>query len=219
MMAVYPGINCPEIGCVLDHLKKIGEIGASVAHIDIADGKFTNFITWNNPAALRDLQLTTKDQQLCFELHLMVQNPKEDLELWSGIDIKRVIVHVDSVERDDFDLIVEHCELNNIEVVPAVNVGLSTRRILRYIDEFKFRSALVLAVSPGPSGQKFDDRALDVIRELHSRFPKLSIVVDGGVNLDVALRAKEAGADTLVSTSYVWESKNPAGMLHKLQIV
>jgi len=212
-MTVYPGINCSDLKCVKERLLKCRELDAPLAHIDISDGIFTPFVTWNEPEALRQAQ----GEKVSLELHLMVQNPKEVLEKWVGYDVKRVIVHVDSVSRDDFDLVVEHCELNNIEVVPAVTVGVSTRRILRYIDDFKFRCALVLAVSPGPSGQKFDKRALEIIRDIRSKFPKLSITVDGGVNPAVAKRAKEAGADTLVSTSYIWESKDPKAAYEKLK--
>ena len=216
-MTIYPGINCSNFDCVKERIAKCKELGAVIAHVDISDGKFTKTITWNDPEELRKTFSMSHSTCPELELHLMVQNPKEVLEAWRENDVRRVIVHVDAVEREEFDLIVEHSELNNIEVVPAVTANVSTRRILRYLDEFKFRSALVLAVAPGPSGQKFDDGALEVVRELKSKFPKLSIVVDGGVNPDVALRAKEAGADTLISTSYIWESKDPKSSYEKLK--
>jgi len=180
-----------------------------LVHLDISDGVFTKTLTWNNPKEL--------EEDMPLELHLMVKNPHEAIEIWSEHNLRRVIVHIDSISREEFDLIVEHSELHNIEVVPAVSAGDPTRRLLRYIEEFQFRSAFVLAVPPGPSGHKFDERALDAIREINAKFPKISIAVDGGVNLEVGARAQEAGADTLVSTSYIWESKDPSAAYEELK--
>ncbi len=76
-----------------------------------------------------------------------------------------------------------------------------------------------LAVTPGFSGQKFQENVLEKIRTLRARDPRVIIEVDGGITLDVARRVKEAGANVLVSSSYIWNSSNPKEAFRALQEV
>ena len=68
--------------------------------------------------------------------------------------------------------------------------------------------ALVLAVIAGKSGQKFNPEALDEIKKLRGRNPNIDIAVDGGINLETGKLAVEAGANILISGSYLFNSKN-----------
>jgi len=52
---------------------------------------------------------------------------------------------------------------------------------------------------------------------LRQKFPDVKIEVDGGVNLETASKIKEAGADIIVSASYIWESRNPKEAYLKLK--
>ena len=46
--------------------------------------------------------------------------------------------------------------------------------------------------------------------------PSAIIEVDGGINLETAKLVKDAGADIVVSASYIFESLNPKEMYNKL---
>ena len=64
----------------------------------------------------------------------------------------------------------------------------------------------MLAVNPGPSGQKFLPLALEKIKFLRAHMTNGTIEVDGGVDASVAALVKAAGADRAVSTSFIWDS-------------
>ena len=68
---------------------------------------------------------------------------------------------------------------------------------------------MILAVEPGISGQEFQDNQLEKIRVLREKIPNAKIEVDGGINIRNAFDIKQAGADILVSSSYIWNSGNP----------
>ena len=74
--------------------------------------------------------------------------------------------------------------------------------ILKEIDE-----VMVMGVKPGAAGQKFNDdvlqkiKTLDYTRKKHCL--KYLISVDGGINPDTAKLCWNAGADLLVSGSYL----------------
>ena len=77
--------------------------------------------------------------------------------------------------------------------------------ILKQIDE-----VMLMAVNPGAAGQEFDDRILQKIKILNytrkKHGLKYLISVDGGINPDTAKLCWNAGADLLVSGSYLAKS-------------
>ena len=64
-----------------------------------------------------------------------------------------------------------------------------------------------MAVTPGAAGQEFDARVLQKIKKLHytrkKHGLKYLISVDGGINPETAKLCWDAGADLLVSGSYL----------------
>ena len=204
-MAVIPAINETNFQSVKERIKQAQSFGAEWVHIDVADGKFTKNILWNNPEDLENLYTTDYEPRTNFEVHLMVENPDEVLDEWLDAGVKRVIVHVESAR--DVDIMKMKCLALGIEFVLASNPDTQVDKLLEYkndVDGF-----LVLAVNPGLAGQKFQENQLEKIKTLRQKSPDAKIEVDGGVNLETAPKIKTAGADILVAASAVWGSKSP----------
>ncbi|MDP3244473.1 MAG: hypothetical protein Q8M83_02305 [bacterium] len=68
---------------------------------------------------------------------------------------------------------------------------------------------LILCVTPGKSGQKFQGKNLAKIRALRKKYPNLPIEVDGGVNLNNAKKIFQAGATRLSAASAILNADNP----------
>ena len=66
---------------------------------------------------------------------------------------------------------------------------------------------MIMGVKPGASGQEFDQRVLQkitILNETRKRHGlKYTISVDGGINEKTAMACWNAGADLLVSGSYL----------------
>ena len=90
-MIVVPAINCADSDCVKEKLQKAEEFGAEWAQIDIADGKFTNWKTWNNPEEISNLK--SQISNLNLEIHLMIEEPQNIIDDWIKAGAKRIIVH------------------------------------------------------------------------------------------------------------------------------
>src|SRR5690606_12421623 len=92
-----------------------------------------------------------------------------------------------------------------IVVNPRTAIGERFRGVL---GEFDF--VLVMSVHPGFGGQPFDDIALSKLRQLRQWRAEdgldLGLEIDGGINSATAARAREAGADILVSGSALFGS-------------
>ena len=81
--------------------------------------------------------------------------------------------------------------------------------------------ALLMGVNPGFGGQKFIENTINKVKALRqlidSKGSKALIQVDGGVQADTAPCLVEAGADVLVSGSYVFKASDPVATIHDLK--
>ena len=238
-MQIIPAINCENFECVKEKLQKAAEFfsdlpaGASQsrakegwAQIDIADGKFTPHKTWNNPKDLSNI----KDQlsNINLEIHLMLENPLDAIDNWIKAEVKRIIVHYEAIceeaarnedndETDIINFLLEKCSNQGVELGLAINPDTPVDKIIIHLDRVRFIQ--ILAVNPGLAGQQFQAITLQKIKflkELNDDYSNVIIEVDGGINLEIAKMCKEAGADILISSSYIWGSENPKSVYKEL---
>jgi len=202
-MTVTPAVNETSFFEIEKKIRKAADFGALWIHLDVSDGKFTKNTLWNNPADL--LNINDKLSNIKIEVHLMVENPDEVFENWIDAGAQRVILHLEAIK--DLEVIKEKCANSGVELFIAGNPDTLVDKFLAYkgmVDGF-----LVLAVNPGLAGQKFQEDQLEKIKVLRQTFPDTKIEADGGVNADNTKAIKDAGADILVSASYIWNSKSP----------
>ena len=80
---------------------------------------------------------------------------------------------------------------------------------------------LVMSVEPGKGGQKFNIEALDKIEQLRRYIDENSfeclIEVDGGINGETGKDCALAGADVLVSGTYLFRSENIEKSIEKIK--
>jgi len=205
-----PSINVKNFSEFKKRLKAVQALGADWAHLDIADGKFTKIKLWNNP---KELKVKSSKLKVNLEAHLMVKNLDTVLKDWLAAGVKRVIVHVESAK--DILAILKQCQAKKAELALALNPDTPAGRILPYKNLVK--QVLVLAVQPGPAGQRFKASQLKKIKSLRQKMPGVKIEVDGGINLKTAKLCKKAGAEMLVSAAYIFGSENPRAAYRQLR--
>jgi ribulose-phosphate 3-epimerase len=233
-MNIIPAINETDFKEIKNKINLTKDFGAEWAHIDVADGKFAPNKLWNNPRDLiTNYQLPITKPNI--EVHLMVENPDEVLGDWIKAGAKRVIAHIEAINfgKSDFhkevrlpyiEKMKKQCEDAGVELALAINPDTPIEHLFESYESYemesrKIGSFLILAVNPGLPGQKFQENQLDKIRALRQKMPDVIIMVDGGVNLETAPKIKEAGADILVSASYIWNNKDPEAAYQKLQTI
>src|SRR3989344_1066839 len=170
--------------------------------IDISDGIYTPNTTWNNPKELQNLKT-----KINLEIHLMISCPENQFEKWILQNVKRIIFHVDS--KSGYEKVKEISETlknKDIQFGIALNPEVTIEQVKNLITLADI--VLLLGVTPGFSGQKFQPKTLEKIKKLRELFPGGIIEVDGGINPETAKQCIEAGASILVSGSYIFNSKN-----------
>lgn len=212
-MEVVPSINEVDFEAVKRRLSEIKSLGATRAHIDVSDGLFTEYKSWNNPLDLKVSDLI-KIKGLKIEVHLMIEDPDDVFEYWIEAGAKKIIVHIESAKK--IRLIKQQCEKAGAELALAINPETAINGLFNEPD---IKNFLILGVRPGPSGQKFDENQLEKIKLLRAKMPDAKIEVDGGVNPEIAGKLKEAGADEIVSGAYIWNSPNPQKAYEELSSV
>ena len=209
---IIPGINSRDYEAAARAAKKISEF-SDWAHLDVEDGVFTPNLTWGDPLEFKELRESeTAIKMMNFEVHLMIQEPEKELQSWLGAGAKRVIIHLEAMSNPHF--ILETAKKTGKEVMLAISPPTAVEMLTPYLSSFS--AFQILAVSPGASGQKFDEKVLEKIKFLREGAPDAIIEVDGGINPETAKLAREAGARVLVSTSYIMNSPDPASAFRAL---
>jgi len=170
--------------------------------IDVSDGIFTPNITWNNPE-----ELNVISPGVLLEIHLMIASPAKYFNDWVASGAKRIIIHVNNQShQEEVAAMAKKAKDKGV----SFGIALTPEVLVKDIKNLVLVAdvVLLLAVSPGFSGQKFDESILKKIGNLRKEFGNVIIEVDGGINPAVAKKCVAAGADILVSASYIFTSPN-----------
>lgn len=179
-------------------------------HIDVADGIFTFHKTWNNPR-----EWAAVGAPFSFEVHLMVEHPEAWIASWLEAGAKHFVVPVEAVDQDSLRAIAAQCKTNHAELILSSNPETPPEDLTPFLHTLsRFQ---VLCVNPGLAGQKFLPLALEKVKWLKYALPDAIIEVDGGITPETAKWAKEAGADIIVSASYIFKSKEPSKAYEELK--
>lgn len=211
-MTIIPAINCQNIDDVRERVKVANDLDADWVHIDVSDGRFTFNKSWGDAGAWPKLA-----GELKVEVHLMVEEPEKEINAWLDAGVKRIIVHLETINDETFSELKRKTSKKKVELMLAVNPETPAENLKPYfgkVSEFQ-----VLAVYPGPSGQKFLPLVADKIKFLRREMPDATIEVDGGINEETARIAKSAGADIVVSASYIFGSADPKRVYEKLKAI
>jgi len=203
-MNVIPVVNCNDAACIQACVvaAKTFLNKGELLHLDVTDGVFTMHQTANNPEVWKNLQTP-----FFFEVHLMVVHPEEYLLPWIAAGAKRIIVHCESLDDQSLTKIISLCGERNVEVMLASNPDTPKEALAPYCG--RLRAFQVLAVRPGAPGQELLPEVLGKITFLREAAPDATSEVEGGINAETAAIVKSAGADLVVSGTYIFESPDP----------
>jgi ribulose-phosphate 3-epimerase len=195
-------------------IDEVEKYGVDMIHIDVMDRHFVPNLTFGAPL-VRGLQT-----DLAYDIHLMVENPENYIEdfakaLPRGRKPKDDIITVHIEACRHIHRVVQQIKEAGFRVGIALNPGTSLALIEEIVEEVDM--VLIMTVNPGFSGQKFIASCLNKVRELRANFPNLDIEVDGGVDDKTAALCIGAGANVLVSASYLFGSKNRREAINSLR--
>lgn len=205
---VYPSIFAADFGRLADEAKRIADAGADGIHVDIMDGHFVPNLTLG-PKALAAINRATP---LFLDVHIMVYHPFDLVERLVEAGADRITFHFEATEQIESTIsYIKKCGIQaGMALCPETSVDFAFR-FLPLLDLL-----LLMTVSPGFGGQKFEEPVLEKIEQTYELLKKQGLVrnqekkqgcfieVDGGINEVTAKKCIEKGANALVSGTYLF---------------
>jgi len=206
-MKIIPAILTTDPEIFQQQLHQVENL-TDLVHIDICDGVFVPEKT-GDPELLRSIQTPVQ-----FELHLMVQNPAQEIERWYNFpNIKRIIFHLEATQIPAASI--EHIEAYGFKAGVAVNPETTLEQIggTGYETDLMF----FLAVHPGKQGQTFIPEVLEKIKLFKEKHPDTPVGLDGGIHIPELNILKNLNLDYVVMGSEIFSHPNPTEHFKELQ--
>ena len=209
-MRINPSILSADFSNMAFELESIRE--ADMVHVDVMDSHFVPNLTFGLPV----VNAWKKVSPLPFDVHLMISDPDTWAPRYAETS-EMVTFHVESAK--DTRRIIEKIKTLGKKAGIAIKPNTPLDPYIELLPDLD--QLLVMTVEPGFGGQKFMIEMLPKIRRarevIDADNPSCFLQVDGGVNSETIVLAAEAGADTFVAGSAVFDGVNPSAALQKLR--
>ena len=212
-LKIAPSLLAANFSDLRADMDMINRSEADWLHLDIMDGVFVPNISFGFPVLKHVAKLCQKP----LDVHLMIVSPEKFIPEVKALGAYMMNVHYEACPHLHrvVQQIKEAGMKAGVTLNPATPVALLAD-IIRDVD-----MVLLMSVNPGFGGQEFIPHTLEKVKELRALIGRTGssalIEVDGGVNDETAPLLVDAGADVLVTGSYVFKSPVPEETIHSLK--
>lgn len=204
MHDVIPGILEKDFQEIEKKLQIIKSFSQKV-HIDFLDGKFCEEKSFLSLAPFKKYA-----NDFFMEAHLMVEDPGRYIKPLAEAGFKRFLGHVEKMENLD-----EFVAKGQIFGEVGLALDIQTPLDMVNIPFDDLDCILLMSVKAGKSGQEFLPEVLEKIKTLR-QITQIEIEIDGGINEQTLIRAKEKGAQRFIATNFIFQSQDPMESYEKL---
>ncbi|MCL2569765.1 MAG: hypothetical protein FWE16_00985 [Firmicutes bacterium] len=201
---------------IREYIKFLNTVDNITLHADVMDGKFVS----RTSLPLDEFSYLVKNTNYKIDVHLMVANPKVQINpmlakvVWGNI--RSMSFHVEACPVDEAIQLVEKIKMMGIQGGVVIDLDTSVdsvdKRIFAICDV-----VTIMSVKCGQSGQSFNEIAIDKVRQIKTKFPKIRIIVDGGINADNIKHIRKAGVNTAVVGNAVYSNSDRTATITLLQ--
>lgn len=203
---ITPSILNADFSKLNEEINRIAGV-SDLLHLDVMDDVFVPNFTFDFEAASKII----KESSLPVDAHLMVANVDQIAVQYAEIGCASVTIHAEATENIPATLknIRAAGSRSSLGIKPNTSIE-DYRDCVDLVDMF-----LIMTVEPGFGGQKFMENMMEKVRRTRAVIGDRPIwlQVDGGISMNTIEMALEAGADTFVVGSAVFNASDPAQMV------
>lgn len=202
-MKIAPSLLAADFAHLAEEVARVAP-EADLLHVDCMDGHYVPNLSIG-PPVVKALRAHT---DLFFDCHLMIDNPGTLLDAFADAGADGITVHV---ELGDPRPLLDRIRALGLRVGLTFEPGTPYSAVQPYLADIDI--LLVMSVRTGFGGQAFMPEVLDKVRaaraEIDGRGLAVEIEIDGGIKVDNAHLAIDAGVDILVSGTGIFGADDP----------
>ena len=211
---IAPSILSADFSRLGEEVNSVLEAGADWVHFDVMDNHFVPNLTIGPMVcqSLRDYGITAP-----IDVHLMVQPVDQLIKSFSKAGATYITFHPEA--SDDVDRSLDLIRDSGCKAGLVLNPDIS----IDVLDSFlnKLDMILLMSVFPGFGGQEFIDSVLEKVKKMRSIINENSLEtrleIDGGIKLKNIKEVADAGADTFVSGSAIFNQPDYSEIIQEMR--
>jgi ribulose-phosphate 3-epimerase len=203
-MKVAPSILAADFAHLAADVARVASV-VDLLHVDCMDGHYVPNLSIG-PPVVKSLR---KHTDLFLDCHLMVDNPGVLLAGFADAGANGCTVHI---ELGDPRLLFDEIRALGMRVGLSFEPDTPFDAVEPYLADIDL--LLVMSVHTGFGGQPFIPEVLEKVRSARAAIDRrglpVEIEIDGGIKIDNAHLAADAGVDILVSGTGIFGADDPA---------
>ncbi len=211
-LRISPSILSADFGHLVDECERVSG-AADWLHVDVMDNHFVPNLTLGLPIVESLIaQVTTP-----IDCHLMISDADRWAPGYAEAGAASVTFHVEAAANPR--QVARDIRAAGARAGMAIKPGTRIEEYIDVIDELDM--VLIMTVEPGFGGQSFMSDQLAKVRTLREVIKNKDldvwIQVDGGVSVKTIEQCADAGADTFVAGSAVYNTQDPVAAIAQLR--